>query len=493
MPSNHEVEQPHTNSRPAAGVRAGAEYLAGLRDGRRVYHAGKKIEDVTTHPGIAGAARTVAKIYDLQHDPDYGPRMTTTWNGKRISLSYLPPRTMDELLAKRENTTIQARATLGLMGRLPDFCSNLTVGLLNIVDILAEASPRFAENAVNYHRYCAYNDVALTHALNDQFYDRSKPASTQPNPDQILRVVRETEGGPIVRGLRNLVTLAPLSDEVIVYPNRPRRPDEEDFSLAFAIPMSSPGLYMICRDLYAQQSTADRLPLSSRLDEIDTTLIFDDVHVPWERIFVYRNPALANRILDLINPPWSGYVTMTRLAVKLETFAAVAEIMSRWNGRNTDPDTQRRIGTLLTDLEVHRACLNAMETAARRTPAGYLMPNSNDAYRLHGVAASDRAEMLFRDILTSSLVLTGSESDMSEPDIGAFVAKYFKGTAPDTRSNLRLMAVAADLMQSAFGVRSQLYERFHAGPPDMIVQRLYRKYDLDSLVEPLLRYMSELG
>jgi aromatic ring hydroxylase len=158
------------------------------------------------------------------------------------------------LAAKRRNIELWSDQTLGHMGRFPDFCAELTVGLLDASDILASSNARFGENARAYHRYCADRDLCLTHALNDQFYDRSKRVIEQSDPDVILRVVGETSEGPVVRGLRNLATLAPLSDEALVYPNRPREADETEYAIAFAIPLNAPGLSILCRNLYAEHA-----------------------------------------------------------------------------------------------------------------------------------------------------------------------------------------------------------------------------------------------
>src|SRR5439155_4424642 len=131
---------------------------------------------------------------------------------------------------------------------------------------------------------------------------------------------RETSDGPIVRGVKNLATLAATSDEVLVYSSRPRQADEADYSLVFALPMNAPGLSIICRDLYAEHADPERLPLTARFDEVDATLIFDDVLVPWERVFVYRNPDVADQFHRRINV-WGGYSTLIRLLVRMEVFA----------------------------------------------------------------------------------------------------------------------------------------------------------------------------
>ena len=468
-------------------VRNGKNYIQALRDGRRVFQGGRRIEDVTTHPGFAGTVRTLARLYDRQHRAQDAAVMTAAWRGEVISLSCLPPTTAEELAAKRRNIELWANTTLGQMGRYPDFCSELTVGLLDAAEWLGQADKRFADNARAYHHRCASQDLCLTHALNDQFYDRSKRVIDQPDPDLILHVVRETSEGPIVRGLRNLATLAPLSDEALVYPIRPRAADEAGYALAFAVPMNAPGLSIICRDLYAEHADPERLPLTARFDEVDATLIFDDVLVPWERWFVYRNPEMAAQFHRRI-AIWAGFSTLTRLLIRLEVFAGVGMLLCRW-ANLTDGETQGQIGRLLQDVDVLRACLHDAEAQAYQTPAGLLAPRVSEGYRLQGVEASDRATLVLQDMLTSSLILTGGASDLPNSEVGAYIERFFRNQAPSTRDHLRLLAVAADLVQSAFGARSQLYERLQSGEPENTRRRLASRYDASALLERVLRFL----
>lgn len=470
-------------------LRRGKDFIDALRDGRRVFHAGRQIDDVSSHPGFCGVVTTLASLYDLQHGSEYGPTMATTWEGEQISCGYHPPRTPEELAAKRRNVELWAERTFGVMGRLPEFCAELTVGMLDAADALGEPDPRFGQNARDYHRYCALHDLCLTHALSDQFYDRSKRVREQPNPDLILRVVRETSEGPIVRGLRNLATLAPISDECLVYTIPPRQPDEEDWALAFAVPMNAPGLSIICRDLYAEHADPERLPLSARFDEVDATLIFDDVLVPWERVFVYRNPAMLARFHGLVSL-WSQYSTLVRLLSKLEVTVGVADLLTQWAGNAKNRAMQVRIGELMADVEVMRACLTAAEVRAFRTRADHIAPAMNPAYRVHSIEASDRAERLMQEVLTSSLVLTGGASDLENPEIGPYVERYFRNNAPSTRDHLRLLAIAGDLVQSAFSGRNLLYERLQSGEPDGMRVRAYN-LDRSAVHARLLRFLRD--
>ncbi|WP_285295562.1 4-hydroxyphenylacetate 3-hydroxylase N-terminal domain-containing protein [Aureimonas altamirensis] len=457
------------------GIRTGAQYREGLRDGRSIWLGGRKIEDVTAEDGFRGGVDTLAALYDQQHSGSFRDSMTTLdADGVRISASYLAPTSKNELLHKRKNTEVWSEATLGYMGRFPDFCANLVVGLRNAAPYLAEFNSRLADNAGRYLDYCARNDLSLTHALNDQFFDRTKSANEQHDPDLILRVVSEDDTGIVVRGLKNLATLSPICDEALVYPNRPRTTDEVDQSIAFAIPMNAPGLHVICRDAYGAGRDSSRLPLSTRFDEIDATLIFQDVKVPWDRVFIYKNPALVSQLIGLINPPWSGYVTLIRLVAKLEAFVGVLELLCRYDGKAGYPPIAMRLGEIVRDVSVLKACLRAMEEDARMTDAGYLKPAASDAYRLFGVEASERAVQIMEDVAASALIPTGSEADCEIPEIGGLATSWFKGASPSAARQMRLMALAGDMTQSSFGARTQLYERFHMGPPDLIKQRLYR-------------------
>jgi aromatic ring hydroxylase len=468
-------------------IRSGADYIKGLRDGREVWHAGRRIEDVTTHPGFTGTIDTLAGLYDKQNTSEFREIMTAEYEGERIACGYLPPANPDELLKKRRNVEFWARETLGQMGRYPEFVAELLVGLLDWTHLIEKYSKEWADNARAYHRHCRLNDLCLTHALTDQYYDRSKRVSEQEDPDLVLHVVKETSAGPVLRGLRTLATLAPLSDEVLVYPNRARDPDEADYAIAFAVPMNTPGLKIVCRDLYAEHADPERHPLTRRFDEVDAALIFDDVVVPWERVFVYRNPELLAGI-NYIHT-WAQYSTMLRLIAKLESFLGVAQLLTQWSARNKSPSSQMLLASLIQDIELLRACMQAAELNAYRSPAGTWTPRLSAAYRVHSIEASDRAEKTMEALLTSTLMLSGGASDLDNSEIGPLVERYFRGGAPSTREHLRLLAVAADMVMSPFGKRSQLYERLQSGEVDRMRLRLYNQYKDQTPSERMLRFV----
>jgi 4-hydroxyphenylacetate 3-monooxygenase len=471
-------------------VRTGADYINALRDGREVWHAGRRIADVTAHSGFSGTIKTLADLYDKQHQPEYRDVMTFVRDGERVSYSYLPPRNADDLALKRRNIELWAEHTLGQMGRYPEFVAELVIGLLDWTHVIEKTNKQWAENARAYYRYVSQNDLCLTHALTDQYYDRTKRVSEQEDPDLILHVVGETKEGPVLRGLRTLATLAPVSDEVLVYPNRPRDVDELDYATAFAIPMNTPGLKIICRDLYAEHADPERFPLTTRFDEVDAALIFDDVVVPWERLFVYKDPKLLSGIHYIHT--WGQYSTMLRLVTKLEAFLGVAQLLTQYAKRQSSAASQLLLSSLMQDIEILRSCLQVGELRGYMSPGGTWAPLLSPAYRVHSIEASDRAERTMEGLLTSTLMLSGGASDLDNEEIGPFVERYFRGGAPDTRQHLRLMAVAADMVMSPFGKRSQLYERLQSGELDRMRQRLFTQYKDPMPAERLLKFVKGL-
>jgi aromatic ring hydroxylase len=380
--------------------------------------------------------------------------------------------------------------TLASAQRYPEFVAELVVGLLDWSHHIEKTNKQWADNARAYHRYVSRNDLCLTHALTDQYYDRTKPVGKQADPDLILRVVGETKDGPVVRGLRTLATLAPIADEVIVYPNRPREADEHDYAIAFAIPMNTKGLKILCRDLYAEHADPERHPLTTRFDEVDAALIFDDVVVPWERMFVYKDPQLLSGIMYIHT--WGQYSTMLRLVTKLEAFLGVAQILTQYAKRNSSPPSQIMLSSLMQDIEILRSCIQVGESKGYRAGGGTWAPLLSAAYRVHSIEASDRAERTMEGLLTSTLMLSGGASDLNSADLGPFVERYFRGGAPDTKAHLRLMAVAADMVMTPFGKRSQLYERLQSGEVDRMRQRLYGSYQDPAPAERMMQFVKSM-
>src|SRR2546427_6656112 len=281
------------------GARTGQQYIEGLRDQEReVWLRGERVKDVTTHPGLAGGVRAIASLYDMQHDPRLRDEMTyvSPTSGERVGLSFIVPRTREELERRRVMMLHWARATCGMMGRSPDFMNVSYAAWAAAADLFAQNRAEFGDHVRRYYEYIRENDLTLTHSLLNLQRSRNIAGTFNLSDDTALRMVRETDAGIVVRGSRILATLGPLADEIGVYSPRMGRMTEghSPYALNFAIPCGTPGLKFLCRESFDVGKSYFEHPLGSRFEEMDAVVFFDDVVVPWERVFLLGDVGLIN-------------------------------------------------------------------------------------------------------------------------------------------------------------------------------------------------------
>ena len=408
------------------GIRTGSEYVASLRDGRTIFVNGERVKDVTTYPQFRGIIGTLASLYDLQH----AHRDTLTYRspttGQPVAASFLIATTVAEAEARIQAEEARAEHTFGLMGRLPDFCNALVTDIAAASDYLGRRDRRYAENALRYYETCRENDWCLTHTLVDPQIDRSKGPAEQPDPFMALRLVRETDRGLVVRGAKMLSTLAPFANEIWVGPFYPRRPGEEAYALSFALPMDTPGMKFICRETYdSGRGTFDR-PLSSRFDEEDALAVFDDVEVPFERVFINRDVEIFNGIL----PRTPGYAMLQaaiRGMVKLRFLAGLACHLAETVGRAEAVHVQAQLGELVANAELVAGLVRA---AAQEVVLGATraLPHRGLAATLWILIpqAQMRAVETLRQVGGSGLIMTPTAKDFANPEIAGYLEKYLQ-------------------------------------------------------------------
>jgi paerucumarin biosynthesis protein PvcC len=180
-----------------------------------------------------------------------------------------------------------------------------------------------------------------------------------------------------------------------------------------------------------------------------------------------------------------------RLLTKLEGFLGVAQLLTEYGGRNKSASSQILLSSLMQDIEILRSSIQVAEAKGYLSPGGTWVPRLSAAYRVYSIEASDRAERTMEGLLTSTLMLSGGASDL-DSDVGPLVDRYFRGGAPSTKEHLRLMAIAADMVMTPFGKRSQLYERLQSGEVDRMRQRLYAQYQDPVPAERMREFISRM-
>ncbi len=481
-------------------ARTGAEYLAGLREQPREVHlAGQRVADVTTFPGLARGARSVAALYDMQHDPALRDQMTysSDTTGQAVGLSFLTPRSREDLARRRVMMSHWARTSYGMMGRTPDFLNVSIMAMGAAGDYFARNRPEFKTNIVNYYHHVREHDLTLTHTLvNLQRNRRPAAAGTTISTDVALAVVRETDAGIVVRGPRVLATLGPLADEIAVYPVRNSQlANAEDawrYAFAFAIPCGTPGLKFLCRESFdLGRSTFDH-PLGSRFEEMDAIVFFDDVLVPWERVFLYGDVELANGLSYATNQYYhSGHQVVTKNVAKCEFVLGLAALVVRTLGSETIPHVHALMAELIEGLETMKALLLAAEANAALDQWGVMCPARAPitVARNLFIRLYPRMAEIIQLLGSSSLMALPAEADLEGP-LAQHIEQYLDTDTASARERVQLFHLAWDLACSAFGARQVLYERYFQGDWTRNATILYNNYDTAPLAQQVREFLA---
>ena len=280
--------------------RTGQEYIEGLRDGRAVYIDGALVDDVTTHPAFKDAVRSVARLYDIASDPANAEVMwsDSPYEGAPINVCHMIPRSKADLEHRSRGLRRWSESTFGLMGRSPDHVAGFFAGFAGNSGVFARAGREYGENVVNFHKRMCDEDLYLAYVIVPPQIDRSKPAHQQADPYLYAGVKEERDGGIVVRGAQMLGTGMALADYVHLSTIFPLRAGDENYAISVAVPVAAPGVKVFSRRGYAAAATSMfDYPLSTRFDETDSLVVFEDVFVPWEHVFVYRD-------LDIVQAQW---------------------------------------------------------------------------------------------------------------------------------------------------------------------------------------------
>jgi 4-hydroxyphenylacetate 3-monooxygenase len=449
------------------GARTGRQYLDGLRKTHRVvWVGGERIDDVTTHPELAGAARTLAGVYDRQHAYADECLMPDPETGEPIGVSHMLPRSVADLKRRNRGMARIAEATVGLMGRTPDYmnvkfaCFAARHGVWAGED---RANAAGAENLVRFQRRLAREDIALTHTIIQPTVDKMTDTRIVGNR-VTLHKVGETAGGIIVRGARILATLAPFADEIAVYPALPIPPGAEAYALAFAIPVDTPGLIFLCRDSVSAPGAHpfDR-PLSSRFDEQDAFVVFDDVEVPRERLFLDGSVDIYNEIRHTgIVENLTNHTTM-RALVKLEFAYGLATRMAEAIN-DQSPATLEMLGELLSYVEITRSAVLLSAEHGREVGGGVWFPDPRPLVPMRSLLATwfPRVAEIITLIGSHNLLATPSRRQLDDPELRPLLDEFLIGAnGVDAEARAALFRLAWDFVGSGLGGRNLLYERFY--------------------------------
>ncbi|MDI3469992.1 MAG: 4-hydroxyphenylacetate 3-monooxygenase [Pseudolabrys sp.] len=474
--------------------KTGADHIKSLKDGRTVYIDGKLVEDVTVHPAFRHAVSAAGALYDFQARPENLELMTFQPNGsnRRVNRGWQMPHNYGEMVQRRK--ALQAWSTLsgGFLGRSPDHLASALVGQRMGIDVFRKHSEERAKAFADYFDYATKADLFLTYVIINPQAERSKAWGEQAE-ELVARIVDEDTTGITIRGAKMLGTSSIMANEVFVANLQPLKPGEEDLAFCCALPMNAKGLRVLSRKSYEAHAVSiyDN-PISSRFDENDALIYFDDVKVPWDRIFVYRDTdACRAQFHDTPGHAYQNYQAQIRLSVKIAFLVGLARRITEAIGTTKIPSVAEQLGLLAAQAGMVNSMLSGMEASGSQVGEWYV-PNKHFMYSAQVITQDLYPKVInaIRDLAGGALImLPSSIADFGNPELAAIIKKTQRSAAMEPEHKVKVMKAAWDAIGSEFGSRHTQYEMFYAGARFVTCGHSMRTYDWDKatgLVEKML-------
>lgn len=475
------------------GARTGKEVIRKLKEQpMEIWHRGKRVEDVTSEPGFANGAASLAELYDVQWSEPDTMLFDSPTTGDKVGRSFMIPKTRDELASIGDAMKRWANHSLGMMGRAPDYLNRAITAYAAGSEFLSSRDPRFGENARNHHEYLRENDLALTHTLINPQANRAVGPAGQSDPFLAARVREENDAGIVIKGARMLATL-PISDEIMVFPSTLLRSVDEDapYAFALAIPNSTPGLKFICRESVDYGRSHYDHPLGSRFEEMDAVVIFDDVFVPWERLFLYRDVEACNQAYVATGAViHMAHQVICKNIAKTEFLLGLVSMMIDAVGIDRFQHIHEKTATIWINLETMKAFRRAAEVDAQLNEYGMMTPawDPLDAARnLYPRLYPSMIEIV-QQIGASGLVAMPTQADVDGP-LAEDIKRYYQSASLEAKERIPLYRLAWDTALSAFGTRQVLYERYFFGDPVRMASALFYNHDRTEYMDQVREFL----
>ena len=475
-------------------ARTGEQFLHGLKDSREVWLDGERVTDAASHPALAGAAHAIAEVFDLQHKAADVCLMPDPATGEPINIGHMIPRSRDDLVRRHACMERTAEFSVGLMGRTPDYMNVTFAGFAGRSDEFAiSGNDQGAENVVRYQQHIARADLSLTHAIVHATVDRTRgPVPSGFDPVQ-LHKVSDTDHGILVRGSRVLATLAPFADEIAIYGAAPIPDGDPKHALCFSIPMATPGLKFVLRDSVSLAGNRFDHPLSSRFDEQDGFVIFDDVEVPRDRVFLDGNLAAYNAVVRGVWWPNIMQHSLVRAEVKLWFAWGLATVMTEAIG-GAHPQAQQMLGEIWCFAQFATAAIRAAETDARDWGHGVWCCDLPPLIALRASLPRwfPRVNEIIRELGAHNHLTAPTTAQFADPTLRPLLYRYLHGAeGVDAERRARIFRLAWDFVGTALASRNEQYERFYMGSAGRNLMHAQQRGDRTRAMRLVNRFLGE--
>jgi aromatic ring hydroxylase len=486
---------PHGEEVTAMGLKSFEQHRESLRDGREVYFDGERVADVTTHP-VLGVGMSFAGIdYKLAEDPEHRGLAVCTdpRTQEEYSRFYKIPETTEDLLKRRELIAAGSRVTGG-----PPLIKEIGTDALFALHIVADHMDKHVGTSClpkvrKYYEACRAQDLGFAVAQTDVKGDRSRRPSEQHNPDVYVRVVERSKDGIVVRGAKAHTTASPFANELIVLPTRAMAEADADYAVGFAIPVATPGLKLIAGVSSHPGDNRFDYPVTTDLKMVDTVTVFDNVFVPWERVFVCGEwqyaGALANTFVE--------FHRFTAASYKLpmcELFIGAAQLIAEYNGVANVTHVRDKIMELIAWTETTRGLLVAAAMEHKVVPPGVARPSITltNIAKHHFARNYHTMVQNLQDIAGGLLVTAPFRRDWENEATRSYLDHYLGGVEGVSGvQRTRAMKLIRDIAASGFGGYQEILSIHAEG--SLAAQRItiLRDYDVKRCVEIAKTYLKD--
>jgi 4-hydroxybutyryl-CoA dehydratase/vinylacetyl-CoA-Delta-isomerase len=454
-------------------VRTSADYLESLRDGRVTYFEGRRVPDPTAEPLLAQAAQVVAAGYDQWYDPGANARNPL-------------------MTAPADEADLRARVPMLLAS---DFALDLSYQALMALSTagaaLSGVPGPWVERIKAYVEAAQQADDRVAVCVTDAKGDRSLPPGGQPDPDAYVRVVERRDDGVVIRGAKLHISGGSFAHDLLVMPTKAMKPGEEDYSVCAAVPVNAPGVSIVNTTFAPRHEDARTFPYSSRHHIPDGFVVFDDVFVPDERVFLDGQSRYAAVFAHNLGM-WQRLGSLAFMAADADRMVGFAQLIAEANGLARVQHVTEKISELMIHATMVRAGLEAAIANCETTADGVCFPSElyTNAAKYHAAANAPMMTRHIHDIAGGSLVTAPSVADLENPEIGPAVRKYMTtGERADGEYRLRLFHALRDLTADAYGAW-RLVTNMQGGG-GLYAQRIVTRkhFDMAAAKDAALRYV----
>ena len=426
------------------GLMTASEYKASLNDGRVVYWGGEKITDISAHPRFRVPIEVACTDYAYD-DPARRDLLTySTENGTLAHRVYELPKT-ENALHKR----LELGRNMSIVGGV----TGVYMALLQVEDKLEAVNPQFAANIRNLYCQARDKDLRAAEVITDAKGDRSRKAHEQIDPDLYVRIIEKNKDGIVVRGAKLHITAAALVHELVVMPTKSMRAQEADYAVAFSIPGNTPGVKIINRSFAPPELNSFDYPASSHHSMPEGFVVFDDVFVPWDRVFLAGEWQLAGSFAAALGL-WERTLGLSHAARDAEILVGLAALVTEQQGKDRDPHVQDTIAELICYAETIRMSMDYAVRHFETTTNGMVHPNTLGINVAKYYYASNFHEMVrhLHDLAGGLTMTLPEEADLRNPESGEYLKKYLQTKeGVDIEERMRIFTLIRDMTADAFG------------------------------------------